>query len=391
MQGAGAGGPATAVPQQPSQQAPGLALRYLVLVLAATSAVAVRSFAVLRYGVRLRDYEPFFNLRFTNHIIEHGVAETYDWYDTKTWYPLGRQVAGTTYPGLMLFTARAYQIIQLLGTGVSLETVCVFVPPALAVVTTALVYHLTAQITNARAGLVAACLVAVVPAYSSRTGAGAFNTDCIGIPCMLWAFYAWLKAIESGTMRSSLLAAVAYYSVVSSWDGYFFVLNLVALHVACLMVLGRYTPKVYIAYSIFYVFGTLFSFQVPSVSLLSVVSPQHAMGLAVFGERTPTRQHAGTPTHLQRTNTPACRSAVRLSRCFAARAWCTSPCVCARARASSLLLAHVPPVTRRHTQARARTHTLGRDTHVSPPLGALRWLRCVWPQPSARCWRWCSW
>ena len=185
--------------------------------------------------------------------------------------------------GLMLFTARMYQVMQMLGLGgISLETVCVFVPPCLAAVTTILVYHLTTLIKNERAGLVAACLFAVVPASASRTGAGAFNTDSIGIPYMLVTFYAYLKATQSGTMGWSMAAAVSYYCVVSSWEGYFFVWNLIPLHVVCLMVLGRYTPTVYTAYSVFYIVGMLLSFQVPSVSALSILSPQHIASFIVF-------------------------------------------------------------------------------------------------------------
>ena len=56
-----------------------------------------------------------------------------------------------------------------------LETVCIFLPPALSGLTPLLSYALATKLKDENAGLVAAGIVAVVPAYTSRTGAGVRN------------------------------------------------------------------------------------------------------------------------------------------------------------------------------------------------------------------------
>lgn len=43
-----------------------------------------------------------FNYRATRYFVEHGWDDFINWFDERAWYPLGRIVGGTVYPGLML-------------------------------------------------------------------------------------------------------------------------------------------------------------------------------------------------------------------------------------------------------------------------------------------------
>lgn len=45
---------------------------------------------------------PRFNYRATRYFVEHGWDDFINWFDERAWYPLGRIVGGTVYPGLML-------------------------------------------------------------------------------------------------------------------------------------------------------------------------------------------------------------------------------------------------------------------------------------------------
>ena len=40
-----------------------------------------------------------FNFRATKYLVEHGLTEFNNWFDSESWYPLGRVVGGTIYPG----------------------------------------------------------------------------------------------------------------------------------------------------------------------------------------------------------------------------------------------------------------------------------------------------
>ena len=57
-------------------------------------------------------------------------------------------------------------------------------------------------------------------------------------------------------------AALLYFYMVAAWGGYVFIINLIPLYVLFLIIVERTTIKIYIAYSVFYVIGTLLSMQV---------------------------------------------------------------------------------------------------------------------------------
>ena len=64
----------------------------------------VRVFSVIRYESVIHEYDPWFNFRSSRYLFENGIYEFWNWFDKKSWYPLGRNVGGTVYPGIM-FTA----------------------------------------------------------------------------------------------------------------------------------------------------------------------------------------------------------------------------------------------------------------------------------------------
>lgn len=65
--------------------------------------------------------------------------------------------------------------------------------------------------------------------------------------------------------------------------GYAFITNMLPLHVFVLLLMGRYTSRLYVAYSTFYAIGTLASMQVPFVGFLPLLTSEHMSSLGVFG------------------------------------------------------------------------------------------------------------
>eukprot|EP01052_Picozoa_sp_SAG31_P034667 SAG31_NODE_4083_length_3604_cov_3.076462_3_plen_86_part_00 len=47
----------------------------------------------------INEFDPYFNYRTTKFLTSKGVTELWDWFDSGSWYPLGRIVGGTIYPG----------------------------------------------------------------------------------------------------------------------------------------------------------------------------------------------------------------------------------------------------------------------------------------------------
>lgn len=52
---------------------------------------------------------------------------------------------------------------------------------------------------------------------------------------------------------------------VSAWGGYVFIINLIPLHVFALLLMGRFSNRIYTAYTTFFILGLILSMQIPFV------------------------------------------------------------------------------------------------------------------------------
>ncbi|ROT83643.1 dolichyl-diphosphooligosaccharide--protein glycosyltransferase subunit STT3A-like [Penaeus monodon] len=258
-------------------------LKMAVLSLAAILSFSCRLFSVLRFESVIHEFDPYFNYRTTKFLAEEGFYNFHNWFDDRAWYPLGRIIGGTIYPGLMVTSAAIYHVLNWLNITIDVRNVCVFLAPLFSSLTTLVTYHLAKELKGPGAGLVAAVMIAIVPGYISRSVAGSYDNEGIAIFCMLLTYYMWIKAVKTGTLFWSTMASLAYFYMVSSWGGYVFLINIIPLHVLTLMVTGRFSHRVYVAYSTLYVIGTILSMQISFVGFQPVSTSEHMGAFGVFG------------------------------------------------------------------------------------------------------------
>uniref|UniRef100_A0A2P2HXG9 Dolichyl-diphosphooligosaccharide--protein glycosyltransferase subunit STT3A n=1 Tax=Hirondellea gigas TaxID=1518452 RepID=A0A2P2HXG9_9CRUS len=258
-------------------------LKMAVLTLAALLSFSCRLFSVLRFESVIHEFDPYFNYRTTKYLAEKGFYSFHNWFDDRAWYPLGRIIGGTIYPGLMVTSAIIYHMLNALHISIEVRNVCVFLAPFFSSLTTIITYHITKELKGPGAGLTAAVMIAIVPGYISRSVAGSYDNEGIAIFCMLLTYYMWIKAVKTGTIFWSSLAALAYFYMVSSWGGYVFLINIIPMHVLVLMVTGRFSHRIYVAYSTLYIIGTVLSMQIPFVGFQPVSTSEHMGALGVFG------------------------------------------------------------------------------------------------------------
>jgi dolichyl-diphosphooligosaccharide--protein glycosyltransferase len=260
-------------------------LRFTVLILAAITAFAVRLFSVVRYEAVIHEFDPYFNYRATRVLVDKGLYDFWNWFDDTSWYPLGRDVGGTVYAGTMYSAAFVYWALHALGFQVDIRDVCVFVSPLWASFTTIVTYAFTKELTEGRdsvAGLFAAAFVAVVPGYISRSSAGAFDNECVAIFALMNTFYLFVKSVNTGSLLWAISCCLAYLYMVACWGGYIFIINLIPIYVVVMILAGRYSHRLYVAYSTFYVIGTLLSMQIRFVGFQAVQSAEHMIAAVVF-------------------------------------------------------------------------------------------------------------
>ena len=75
---------------------------YRYFVYSLLQAYDIRLIAIREYGHIIHEFDPWFNYRATEYLYEHGWRAFKSWYDYKVWYPLGRPVGTTIYPGMQV-------------------------------------------------------------------------------------------------------------------------------------------------------------------------------------------------------------------------------------------------------------------------------------------------
>ena len=62
------------------------------------------------YGFELNEFDPFFNYRATQYVVDNGINEYFEWNDDLSWYPHGRDVSSNSQVTLHLTAAVTYWI-----------------------------------------------------------------------------------------------------------------------------------------------------------------------------------------------------------------------------------------------------------------------------------------
>ncbi|XP_024990333.1 dolichyl-diphosphooligosaccharide--protein glycosyltransferase subunit STT3B [Cynara cardunculus var. scolymus] len=259
-----------------------LLIRVTILGLVYILAFITRLFSVLRYESMIHEFDPYFNYRTTLYLTEKGFYEFWNWFDSESWYPLGRIIGGTLYPGLMVTAAVIYWALKFLRFAVHIREVCVLTAPFFASNTTIVAYFFGKELWDSGAGLVAAALIAICPGYISRSVAGSYDNEGVAIFALLLTFYLFVKAVNTGSLAWSLASAFGYFYMVSAWGGYVFIINLLPLYVLVLLITGRYSMRLYVAYNCMYIVGMLLAMQIRFVGFQHVQSGEHMAAMGVF-------------------------------------------------------------------------------------------------------------
>lgn len=274
--------PTPASPPSTLRFAFGNVLAFFILLLIGVLAFSIRLFSVIKYESVIHEFDPYFNYRVTQFLTKNGIYDFWNWFDDRTWYPLGRVIGGTVYPGLTLTAGTIWKVLQSLNIPLSVETVCVFTAPVFSAFAAWATYLLTKEVKGTGAGLTAAVLLAMVPSYISRSVAGSYDNEAVAIFALIFTFYLYIKTLNTGSLFYATLNSISYFYMVCSWGGYTFIINLIPMHVLLCIVTGRYSSRLYIAYAPLVVLGTLLAALVPVVGFNAVMTSEHFASFLVF-------------------------------------------------------------------------------------------------------------
>jgi len=205
-------------------------LKYLlvigILVLSFSVSMLIRS-QPAEYGFELNEFDPFFNFRATEYIVENGFFEYFQWHDTKSWYLpedfsgiSGRDVSATSQIMLHSTAAITYQIF---GGNSSLYDFTILFPAIIGSLTVVVIFALVRLFAGTTAGLFASLLFAISLPIILRGSIGWFKSEPLGIFYGLLGLYLFLSAIRSENKKVAaskiIFGGVIMTFGMASWGG----------------------------------------------------------------------------------------------------------------------------------------------------------------------------
>ena len=180
----------------------------------------------LEYGFELTEFDPFFNYRATQFMVENGLPAYLEWHDDLTWHPYGRDISATSQ--VMLHTSAA-TLYQIFGLGSSLYDFTIMFPVVVSSLTAIVIFVLVRTIGGTTAGLFASLFFAVSPIIVLRGSIGWFKSEPLGLFYGLLAVYLLISGIKSGKGKVSVVkivgAGILLAFGLASWGGVqFFIL-----------------------------------------------------------------------------------------------------------------------------------------------------------------------
>ncbi|EFN55263.1 hypothetical protein CHLNCDRAFT_31189 [Chlorella variabilis] len=260
------------------RQAYGNVVVGLAMLCICVLASSVRLFSVIKYESVIHEFDPYFNYRVSRFLTEKGFYETWDFFDSFTWYPLGRVVGGTMYPGAAWVGWHPPP-----PPPPSPPQVCVFTAPLFSAFCALSTYLFMKEVRGQGAGLASAAIIAVVPSYISRSVAGSYDLEAVAIFALVFVFYLYVKTLNTGSLKWATALFFGYLYMVASWGGYSFIANLLPIHCLACIVFQRVSARLYIAYAPWVILGALAAANIPVIGFNAVLMSEHMASFFVFG------------------------------------------------------------------------------------------------------------
>lgn len=195
---------------------------FLIIAILSTSffiSFVVRS-QTADYGWELNEFDPFFNYRATQYIIDNGFNAYFQWNDNLSWYPLGRDVSQTSQVVLHMTAAAMYWIF---GGGMDLYDFTVLFPVIFGSLTTIVIFALVRVIGGTTAGLFSALFFSVSLPLILRGSLGWFKSEPLGLFFGFLALYFLLSGINSNNKKIVIVklisAGIVLSLSISAWGG----------------------------------------------------------------------------------------------------------------------------------------------------------------------------
>ena len=200
-----------------------------ILSLSFTTSFLLRSLPS-DYGWELNEFDPFFNYRATEFIVQNGIESYFNWNDELSWYPIGRDISSNSQVMLHMTAAITYWIF---GSGSSVYDYTIIFPVIVGSLTSIVLFALVRVIAGTNAGLLSALLFSVSIPILIRGQIGWFKSEPLGLFFGILAVYLLLSGLQNSKFKTDILkfifSGLVMSLALSSWGGNLFFLIPIAV------------------------------------------------------------------------------------------------------------------------------------------------------------------
>ncbi len=208
----------------------------------------------LRYGAYISEFDPYIQFLQAEFIVTRvvengflGFTEYFQWHNNLTWHPEGVDMATRYLPGVPFAGALLHLLFMSIGMNWSLETTVIYFPIITAVISVFLVYLIGKKINGVSTGLFAALFFSLTPAFITRSSLGWYDTETVGILCLLATIFFYLSALKKENPINKryifgILSGVFLGLMSASWGAYQYLAGVLAI-VAIIITIFGYRPQ----------------------------------------------------------------------------------------------------------------------------------------------------
>ncbi len=252
-------------------------------------ALSIRLFPI-RWGIELSEFDPYFQFQFADKIVRDGYFDWLNWntFEAHRWYPLEVSVGRAAFPGLPLTAATLFNVVSILGVPITLYDLTVIFPAIFGALACVMAFFFGRDVGGRSVGLLSAFFLALNSSHITRTSAGFFDDETVGIGAILLFSFLFLRALDTERPRRQFVmyavtAGLALGYVTASWGAALYPIAMATLFAFALIILRRYTRRLLVSYSITFGLGLFLAINVPKNSTGYLTTWAILPVLGVFG------------------------------------------------------------------------------------------------------------
>jgi len=256
-------------------------LTYFTLAMIVLLGVCIRLLP-MQWGIYLDEFDPYIQYKGAQYVVNNGFDAWYSWFDPTRWAPWGTAQGREGLIGVPFTGAAIYLLLSGLGAQLSLLEVAAFYPVFAGAIMMILSFFLGKELVNRGVGLLAAFVFAVDPTAVQRTALGFFDTESVGMLGLFLSMIFFVKSLKGRTIPYAVISGIALAYMALAWKAFYYPLNLFAIFVVVMILLGRWSKQLTVSFTIVTSI-TLFALAIsPSYGAGSVISPYTIAPVATF-------------------------------------------------------------------------------------------------------------